>query len=152
MRTRVGGLVLLLAMIMGCGGGEQVPAEEAGSQETGAPAMAEAPAGEAMALEEPTGAIDTALASAGEGYFQSRGCVGCHQLSDERMVGPGMKGVTERRTFQWFVAIVVNPDSMLQNDPDTQALYQEYGTPMVAMGTTGEEARAIYEYLRANAQ
>ncbi len=46
------------------------------------------------------------------------------------------------------MAIVMKPDSMLQNDDAAKQLLAEYMTPMVYMGTTEQEARAIYEYLR----
>jgi hypothetical protein len=50
------------------------------------------------------------------------------------------------------MSMVLHPDSMTQNDPVAKQLLSEYGTPMVYMGTTQEEARAIYEYLRRESQ
>jgi hypothetical protein len=44
--------------------------------------------------------------------------------------------------------MMVNPDSMLQEDPVAQQLLAEYMTPMLSLGVTPEDARAIYEYLR----
>jgi cytochrome c2 len=101
-------------------------------------------------MAAPAGEIDAALAGQGEGYFTSKGCTGCHTMTEERLIGPGLQGVTERRPFEWVVAMVTNPDSMLANDEAAQALYAEYETPMVNMGVTQEEARALYEYLRSH--
>jgi hypothetical protein len=56
--------------------------------------------------------------------------------------------VTERRQFDWVIAMIVRPDSMLQNDDAAKELLAEYMTPMVNMGVTSQEARAMYEYLR----
>jgi cytochrome c2 len=141
---------LLLAMAVGCGseGGDAATDQPVGEMEQ----MEQPPMGEAEAMEAPTGEIDAALASEGEGYFQSKGCVGCHAVGGGRMIGPDLQGVTERRGYEWTVAMIVRPDSMLQNDAQAQALLEEYGTPMVSMGVTREEAHAMYEYLRRQSQ
>jgi cytochrome c2 len=93
----------------------------------GAPAEEAAesmPAMEAAPVQAPTGEVDAALASEGETAFQQKGCVGCHTVGGGKLTGPDLQGVTDRRE------------------------YEEYMTPMVYMGTTEQEARAIYEYLR----
>jgi hypothetical protein len=68
------------------------------------------------------------------------------------LIGPALKGVTTKRSYDWIVAMVVRPDSMQQNDPEAKKLLAEYGTPMVNMGATKPEARAIFEYLRQKSQ
>lgn len=147
MKIRNGAVLLALAFAFGCGGGES--AEQAATETPEQPA-AEAAQPAAM-MEAPSGPIDQALADQGEQLFTSRGCVGCHQL-DTRMIGPALAGVTARRSYEWIRAMVLKPDSMVANDPDAKALYQEYGTPMVNMGATAEDVHAIYEYLRAHAE
>jgi mono/diheme cytochrome c family protein len=145
MQARNGAFLLMVALAFGCGG-EGAQTEQA---DTAEPAVTETAPAATMAA--PSGPIDEALASEGEGYFQSRGCVGCHQL-DTRLIGPALRGVTERREYDWFVGMTVRPDSMLRDDATAKELLAEYGTPMVPMGTTVEEARAIYEYLRQASQ
>jgi mono/diheme cytochrome c family protein len=148
MSLRTSALLLMAAVAVGCGG---EGGQSGGAAEEAAPAaMTAAPTSSQM--EAPTGEIDAALATSGEAYFQSRGCGACHMVTDARMVGPGLKGITQRREYDWFMGMVLRPDSMLQNDPVAKQLLQEYGTPMVYMGTTQEEARAIYEYLRRESQ
>ena len=137
---------MLAVAAFGCGG-------EEGGQEAGAqasqPQMQAAPPATGGAMEAPTGEIDAALASQGEALFASRGCQGCHNVTDQQLIGPGLRGVTERRTFEWITAMVTNPDSMLAHDPTAQGLFEEYNTPMVNMGATHDDVRAIYEYLRS---
>ncbi len=147
MRARNGAVLVVLAMVMGCGAGETAdqPAEE--TQAAAAPAATTA----AATMQEPTGPIDQALAKEGEGYFTSRGCASCHKV-DAKLIGPALKGVTTQRSYDWIVAMVVRPDSMQQNDPVAKQLLAEYGTPMVNMGATKAEARAIFEYLRQQSQ
>ena len=150
MLNRNSAFVVMAAFLIGCGGGETGQAES-GAEQAAPPAEMTTSQG-TQTLEAPSGPIDATLASAGEGYFASRGCSGCHMVTDARMIGPGLKGITERREYDWMVAMMLRPDSMVQNDPVAKDLLREYGTPMVPMGTTREEAHAIYEYLRQASQ
>jgi cytochrome c2 len=148
MKIRYSATLLAFAVVTACGGGET--AEEAVSEAPEAAPAAEM-AAPASTMEAPSGAIDAALASQGEQLFTTRGCTGCHQM-EARMIGPALGDVTTRRSYEWITAMIVKPDSMLANDEDAKALLAEYGTPMVNMGATAEDARAIYEYLRAQAE
>jgi cytochrome c2 len=139
MKMRNSAFLMMLALAFGCGGGEGAPAEEAAES---------MPAMEAAPVQAPTGEVDAALASEGETAFQQKGCVGCHTVGGGKLSGPDLQGVTERRSYDWFMAMVLKPDSMLQNDEAAKQMLAEYMTPMVFMGTTEQEARAIYEYLR----
>lgn len=149
MKVRNGAVLVVLAMAMGCSAGETA---DQPAQETQAAAAAPPPAATAAtSMQEPTGPIDQALAKEGEGYFTSRGCASCHKI-DAKLIGPALKDVTTTRSYNWIVAMVVRPDSMQQNDPEAKKLLAEYGTPMVNMGATKAEARAIFEYLRQQSQ
>jgi len=147
MKARIGAMLVVLAMAVGCSAGETAdqPAQE--TQAAAAPAATAA----AATLQQPTGPIDQALAKEGEGYFTSRGCASCHKI-EAKLIGPALKGITTTRSYDWLIAMMVRPDSMLQNDAEAKKLLAEYGTPMVNMGATKPEARAIYEYLRQNSQ
>ena len=118
-------------------------AEQASDESAAAPP--EKPSG---AETIPTGEADPALASQGATLFQTRGCIGCHTIGGGRLTGPDLQGVTERREAGWIMAMIVNPDSMLKVDPEARKLFAEYMTPMLSMGLTRDEARAIYEHLR----
>lgn len=143
MKAKHSALLLLLAMATGCGGGEGAPAQT-GGEEAGETATAEM----AMSMEAPTGEVNAELAGQGESLFQTKGCVGCHTVGGGRLTGPDLDGLTARREFGWVMAMVLRPDSMLQNDDAAKELLSEYMTPMVNMGVTQQEALAIYEYLR----
>lgn len=90
--------------------------------------------------------IDRDLAAAGETTFNTL-CVACHMV-DKRFVGPKMLGITKLRSPEWIMNMILNPDEMLQKDPVAIALLEEYGAPMVYMGTTEDEARELVEYFR----
>lgn len=90
--------------------------------------------------------IDQDMAAAGEAYFNGI-CIACHMV-DKRFVGPPMKGVLDLRAPEWVMNMILNTDQMLSEDPVAKALLEEYGSPMIYMGTTEEEARQLLEFFR----
>lgn len=140
-------LVSLLSILLlaACGGGDTSESPEASA--SGGQDASEAQASVSWPAE-PTGPVDEELAERGEDLFQSSGCVACHRIGGGRLVGPDLAGVTERRSYDWTMAMITNPDSMLRRDSIAQALLEEYFTPMSNQGVTAEEARALWEYLR----
>ena len=91
--------------------------------------------------------IDTELAAQGEAKFNAI-CIACH-MADQRMIGPAMAGVYERRSPEWVMNMILNPDGMLKEDPIAKALLKEYNNAiMLNQNLTEEEARAVAEYLR----
>ncbi len=93
------------------------------------------------------GEIDADLAAAGEVEFKAK-CTACHKIS-KRHIGPALKGVTERRSPEWIMNMILNPEEMVQKDPIAKQLLVEYnGAPMANQNLTEDEARAILEYFR----
>ena len=91
--------------------------------------------------------IDAEMAARGEEKFNAI-CVACH-MAEQRMIGPAMKGVYERRSPEWVMNMMLNPDGMLKEDPIAKALYKEYnGAIMLNQNLTEDEARELAEYLR----
>ena len=92
-------------------------------------------------------AIDTELAKAGETQYQMI-CTACHMIG-QRMIGPDLTGVYERRSPEWVMNMILNPDGMLKEDPIAKALLEEYnGAIMLNQNLSEEDARALAEYLR----
>ena len=90
--------------------------------------------------------IDQDLATKGAEVYVKM-CSACHK-PDKRFVGPAPKGIMERRTPEWIMNMILNPDEMVQKDPIAKALLAEYLSPMANQNLTEEEARAILEYFR----
>ena len=91
--------------------------------------------------------IDAELAKAGEAKFQMI-CTACHMIG-QRMIGPDLTGVYERRSPEWVMNMMLNPDGMLKEDPIAKALLKEYNNMvMTNQNLSEEEARALAEYLR----
>ncbi len=136
----------VLCSLIACSGGDGGGA--ASADQDGGPASPAEQAATSSAEAPPTGPVDASLAARGETVFQTKGCIGCHTIGGGRLTGPDLQGVVERREYAWIMAMVTNPDSMLREDATARGLFAEYMTPMMNVGVTREEARAVYEYLR----
>jgi cytochrome c2 len=86
----------------------------------------------------------------GAALFQAK-CAACHSLGAERLAGPGLGGVTERRTREWLSAWLQAPDRVLAGgDSTAQALLREYnGLAMPNQGLTVADVNALLAYLGA---
>jgi mono/diheme cytochrome c family protein len=92
-------------------------------------------------------AINEELAAKGEKTFNTI-CIACHAV-DKRMIGPAMAGVYERRSPEWVMNMILNPDGMLKEDPIAIALLKEYNNAiMLNQNLSEEDTRAVAEYLR----
>jgi len=92
-------------------------------------------------------AIDSELAAAGEAKFSAI-CTACH-MAEQRMIGPALKGVYDRRSPAWVMNMIANPDGMLKEDPIAKALLKEYNNAiMLNQNLSEDETRSVAEYLR----
>lgn len=93
--------------------------------------------------------LDVAMATRGENVSGVK-CASCHKMTDEKLVGPGWKGVTERRTPEWIMNFITNPDPMIDKDPELQAQLEICLVRMPNQSLSDDEARDIFEYMRKN--
>ena len=77
-------------------------------------------------------------------------CQSCHKLTDERLVGPGWKGVTKRREPHWIMNMITNVDMMLEKDPEAQKLLEQCLVRMPNQNLTTDQARHVLEFMRSN--
>jgi hypothetical protein len=77
-------------------------------------------------------------------------CQSCHKLTEDRVVGPGWKGVTKRREPHWIMNMITNVDMMLEKDPEAQKLLEQCLVRMPNQNITRDEARHILEFMRSN--
>jgi mono/diheme cytochrome c family protein len=95
--------------------------------------------------------VDGGMAKKGE-EIQGVKCASCHKLSDEKLVGPGWKGVTKRKSPFWIMNFITNPDPMIDKDPEVQAQLELCLVRMPNQNLSDEEARSILEFMRKNDQ
>ncbi len=92
------------------------------------------------------GEIDESMAVEGKEVFKIK-CSACHKIS-KRFVGPPLAGITERRSPEWIMNMILNPEVMVAENPIAKKLLAEYLAPMANQGLTEKEARLILEYFR----
>ena len=91
--------------------------------------------------------IDQAMVTHGADVFKKM-CTACHR-PDKKFIGPAPTGILERRTPEWIMNMILNPEEMVQKDPLAKELLIEFnGSPMANQNLTQEEARAVLEYFR----
>jgi len=91
--------------------------------------------------------IDTKMASHGKEVYDKM-CTACHR-TDKKFIGPAPKDILKRRTPEWVMNMILNPEEMLKNDPIAKDLLKQYNnTPMINQGLSEADARAVLEYFR----
>jgi hypothetical protein len=98
---------------------------------------------------ELTHPLDEKMIASGTQIYDLK-CASCHKLTDERLVGPGWKGVTDRRTPEWIMNFVTNTDEMLQTDTAALNMLEICLVKMPNQNLTDTDARSVLEMMRKN--
>jgi cytochrome c551/c552 len=94
------------------------------------------------------GMIAFAQDADGQKIFK-QSCAACHSTCANRVVGPGLKDITQKRTEQWLIDFIRDSQSLVaKGDPDAVAIFEEYNRiPMPAQNLSDEEIKAVLAYL-----
>jgi mono/diheme cytochrome c family protein len=93
--------------------------------------------------------LDKEMVIAGKGMYEMK-CQSCHRLTEEKLVGPGWKGVTQKRQPVWIMNMITNVEMMLEKDAEAQKLLELCMVRMPNQNITKEDARKIIEFMRSN--
>lgn len=94
--------------------------------------------------------IDAKMAEKGQELFETK-CTTCHLATTEKVIGPGLKGISKIRTPEWIMNMITDPVKMTHSDPIAEALLNQFNqTQMTDQGLTDEEARDVLEFFRQN--
>lgn len=157
--------VLFSVLMMGCGGKEEKKkegfsvdrAKPATEQAAPAPTTSDVKPSETVDLTNKgvgpitsvslAAEIDQEMAKKGEEVYNQM-CLACHKV-DKKFIGPAPKGILERRSPEWVMNMILNPEVMVKEDPLAKALLGEFnGAPMANQSLTEEQARAVLEFFR----
>jgi mono/diheme cytochrome c family protein len=141
----------LVISISACGGGNETSDGPPGASATPPSAdggEASAPAAGLITSADITlGDIDQAMAEKGRGTYDVK-CQACHSTGPNRVVGPGWKGITERRQPEWIMNMMLNIDVMLETDPEAQKGLEECLVRMPNQGLSKDQGREVLEFMR----
>jgi cytochrome c5 len=93
--------------------------------------------------------IDQTMAANGEKIYNLK-CFACHKLTDEKLMAPGWKGITTRQTPVWIMNYILNPDGMIDKDPELQKQLAIFLARMPNQNLSDSDARAVLEFMRKN--
>ncbi len=98
---------------------------------------------------ELTHPLDQQMVAKGKAIYDVK-CNACHKLTSEKLVGPGWKGVTDRRKPEWIMNFATNTDEMLDKDANAKALLEVCMVRMPNQHLSDEEVRWVLEFMRNN--
>ncbi len=141
-------------MLWSCGGSEKATEEQTGSEAPKSmvadPESYDPKRGEGKWTSENINlgaSLDAAMATEGEKISGVK-CTSCHKMTEEKLVGPGWKGATIKRTPEWIMNFITNPDPMIDKDPEVQAMLELCLVRMPNQNLSDNDARNILEYMR----
>lgn len=159
LKLSIPGALLAIITMYGCGGSNSANSSSSNAPATTAPPVEQSASvdpdlksdskGVGRFTSVEIGSIDQTVAAKGEAIFVSK-CAACHKTSEEKVVGPGLKNVTQRRKPEWIMNMITNPEEMTKSDPVAKALFEEHLIQMTFQNVSDEESRAILEFLRVN--
>lgn len=91
------------------------------------------------------GAVNPARATSGHDIFVQK-CATCHYL-DHKKTGPMLRDVTKRRSPEYVLNQILNPEQMGKLHPDGRKLVAQYAQFMTIQGITRENAEDILHFL-----
>ncbi|WP_055435983.1 c-type cytochrome [Lacinutrix algicola] len=155
--------ILFITLLVGCGGKEEKKKEKfsyqkkAVTEKTTTPKTEKKSASKKVDLENKgvgpiksvdlSAAVNQEMVAHGTDVYKKM-CTACHR-TDRKFVGPAPTGILKRRSPEWVMNMILNPEQMVKEDPLAKELLIEFnGSPMANQGLSEEDARAVLEYFR----
>ena len=78
-------------------------------------------------------------------------CKACHTIGGGKLIGPDLKGITERYDEAWLISFIQNSTAMIQaGDERAVKTFEEYNKiPMPPHNLTDDEVRGLLVYIEA---
>lgn len=93
--------------------------------------------------------LDASLIEEGKIIFEKR-CDNCHRGDSIKLIGPGWAGITNRRSPEWIMNMILNVSVMVEHDSVAHKLLNENEVKMPEQNLGVDKARAVLEFMRAN--
>jgi mono/diheme cytochrome c family protein len=91
--------------------------------------------------------INAQMATEGEQIYKEK-CLACHKPT-EKFIGPAPLGILDRRSPEWIMNMILNPEEMVKSDPIAMKLLEDFNrVPMTNQHLTAGESRKVLEYFR----
>ncbi len=90
--------------------------------------------------------IDPERVKKGEKLFNEK-CTQCHKLN-ERYTAPALHDVTKRRSPEYILNMIMNPQEMTKRHPEAKKLLAQFANQMTFQNVTLDEAKSILDFFR----
>ncbi|MCB1131538.1 MAG: cytochrome c [Verrucomicrobiae bacterium] len=143
-------ILAALALVASCGSKEDAERSAAESP-TPEEILAATPEthGSMVSSVELTTPLNQDWVAKGKAIYEMK-CLACHKTDGTKLVGPGWKGVTQRRKPEWIMNMILNVDTMLETDEEAQKLLEQCLVRMPNQNLSKQEAREVLEFMRSN--
>lgn len=85
----------------------------------------------------------------GESIFKSI-CAACHRTTGQKLIGPGLANIHEKRSKEWFKKFVTSSQTFIKSgDPEAKKIFDEYNIIMPDQTLSDAELDAVYEYIKS---
>jgi mono/diheme cytochrome c family protein len=86
-----------------------------------------------------------------EGKELFKQCAACHSLGSDKLIGPGLAGVTERHDREWLIRFIINSQEVIQSgDEYAVNLFNEYNKIVMPPNNfTPEQVNSILDYIES---
>ncbi|WP_299709359.1 c-type cytochrome [uncultured Pontibacter sp.] len=93
---------------------------------------------------------DAGIVSAGESLYKNN-CVVCHSVGSDVVVGPGLKGINERRAQPWLISWIKNSQALIASgDKDAIAIYNQFNKQaMPSFNFSDDEIVSMLAYIKS---
>lgn len=76
-------------------------------------------------------------------------CAACHSIGKGRLVGPDLKGVTEKYEEAWLIKFIQSSQTLVKSgDEAAVKIFEEYKIPMPDNNLSDDEVKALLEYIK----
>jgi len=93
--------------------------------------------------------LEDDLVGQGRGIYRAK-CSSCHSLDSQTVKGPGWAGITNKRSPQWIMTMILNVNTMTEVDSMAHALLEEAQMQMADQKLPVDKARSVLEFMRQN--
>jgi len=89
----------------------------------------------------------------GESIFKAN-CTSCHVVGENKVVGPGLKNVHQRRSEEWLLKWIKNSSALIKSgDADAVKVFEENNKiAMPAFNLKDDEVKAVIAYIKAESE
>jgi len=95
--------------------------------------------------------VPVASAATGPATTFSRKCTSCHTFGKGILVGPDLKGVTDRHGREWLISWITSSETLIRKgDRQATALFEKFKQRMPDQSLSAAEIEALLDYFAAD--